>query len=55
MADAFGQMLLGGTGLEIIERDDRFLDAVKMVYFAPVSRVACGGASRTPLGARPGA
>ena len=37
MADAFGQMLLGGTGLEIIERDDGFLDAVKMVYFAPVA------------------
>ena len=37
MADALGQMLLGGTGLEIIERDDGFLDAVKMVYFAPVA------------------
>src|SRR5437764_15405506 len=37
MADAFGQMLLGGTGLEIIERDDGFLDAGKMAYFAPVA------------------
>src|SRR2546423_12118464 len=30
-------MLVGGTGLEIIERDDGFLDAVKMAYFAPVA------------------
>ena len=37
MADAFGQMLLDGTGPEIIERDDGFLDALKMVYFAPVA------------------
>ena len=38
MADAFGQMLLDGTGPEIIERDDGFLDAMKMVYFAPVAQ-----------------
>jgi SAM-dependent methyltransferase len=38
VADAFGQMLLGGTGPEIIERDDGFLDAVQMAYFAPVAR-----------------
>lgn len=37
MADAFGQMLLGGTGPEIIERDDGFIDAMKMAYFAPVA------------------
>jgi SAM-dependent methyltransferase len=37
MADAFGQMLLDGTGLEIIERDDGYLDAVKPVYFRPVA------------------
>lgn len=37
MADAFGQMLLDGTGLEIIERDDGYLDAVKPVYFTPVA------------------
>ena len=38
MADAFGQMLLDGTGPEIIERDDGFLNAARMVYFAPVSQ-----------------
>jgi SAM-dependent methyltransferase len=38
MADAFGKMLLDGTGPEIIERDDGFLDAVKPVYFEPVAR-----------------
>jgi SAM-dependent methyltransferase len=38
MVDAFGQMLLGGTSLEIIERDDGFLDAVKPVYFTSVGR-----------------
>lgn len=38
MADAFGQMLLGGTGPEIVERDDGFLDAAKIGYFAPVGR-----------------
>lgn len=38
MADAFGQMLLDGAGPEIIERDDGFLDAAKLVYFAPVAR-----------------
>ena len=38
MADAFGEMLLGGTGPEIIERDDGFLDAAKIGYFAPVAQ-----------------
>ena len=38
VADAFGQMLLDGTGPEIIERDDGFVDAAKMVYFAPVAQ-----------------
>jgi SAM-dependent methyltransferase len=38
MADALGQMLLDGTGPEIIERDDGFLNASKMVYFAPVAQ-----------------
>lgn len=38
MADAFGQMLLDGAGPEIIERDDGFLNASKMVYFAPVAQ-----------------
>jgi SAM-dependent methyltransferase len=37
MADAFGQMLLDGTGPEIIEREDGFLDAAKIGYFAPVA------------------
>jgi SAM-dependent methyltransferase len=38
VADAFGVMLLGGTGPEIIERDDGFLDPVEMNYFAPVAQ-----------------
>ena len=38
VADAFGQMLLDGTGPEIIERDDGFVDAAKMVYFAPAAQ-----------------
>lgn len=38
MADAFGKMLLDGAGTEIIERDDRFLDTAKLVYFAPVTQ-----------------
>jgi SAM-dependent methyltransferase len=38
MADAFGQMLLDGTGPEIIERDDGFLGAAELAYFAPVTR-----------------
>jgi SAM-dependent methyltransferase len=38
VADAFGEMLLGGTGPEIIERDDGFLDPVEMNYFAPVAQ-----------------
>lgn len=38
MADAFGQMLLDGTGPEIIERDDGYVEAAKLVYFAPVAR-----------------
>lgn len=37
MSDAFGEMLLGGAGLEIVERDDGFLDAVTLAYFAPVA------------------
>jgi SAM-dependent methyltransferase len=36
--DAFGQMLLDGTRPEIIERDDAFIDAAQMSYFAPVAR-----------------
>lgn len=31
-------MLLDGTGPEIIERDDGFVDAAKMAYFAPAAR-----------------
>lgn len=38
MADAFGQMLLAGTGPEIIERDDGFIDAATIRYFAPVAQ-----------------
>src|SRR5689334_15474127 len=38
MADAFGQMLLDGKGPEIIERDDGFLDAAMIGYFAPVAQ-----------------
>ena len=38
VADAFGQMLLDGSGPEIIERDDGFLEAAKIGYFAPVAR-----------------
>ena len=38
VADAFGQMLLDGTGPEIIERDDGFVAAAKMVYFAPAAQ-----------------
>lgn len=38
MADAFGQMLLDGRGPEIVERDDGFLDSVRMSYFAPVTK-----------------
>ena len=55
MADAFGQMLLDGTGPEIIERDDGFVDAAKIGYFAPVARWPAVEASRAPLGAREGA
>ena len=32
MADAFGQMLLDGTGPELIERDHGFVDAAKIGY-----------------------
>lgn len=42
MTDAFGQMLLDGTGLEVIERDDGFLDVHKTFYFAPVTRWPAG-------------
>jgi SAM-dependent methyltransferase len=38
VADAFGQMLVDGTGQEIIERDDGFINASTMGYFAPVAR-----------------
>jgi SAM-dependent methyltransferase len=38
VADAFGQMLLDGTGPEIIERDDGFVDAATMAYFLPAPR-----------------
>jgi SAM-dependent methyltransferase len=38
VADAFGRMLLDGSGSEIIERDDGFLEAAKIGYFAPVAR-----------------
>ena len=38
MADAFGRMLRDGTGPEIIERDDGFVEAAKIGYFAPVAR-----------------
>jgi SAM-dependent methyltransferase len=36
VADAFGRMLLDGIGPEIVERDDGFIDASRMGYFAPV-------------------
>lgn len=42
MADAFGQMLLDEAGLEVIERDDGFLDAHKTFYFEPVTRWPAG-------------
>lgn len=38
MDDAFGAMLLAEAGHEIIERDDGFVEAGKMGYFAPVRR-----------------
>jgi SAM-dependent methyltransferase len=38
VADAFGQMLRDGRGPEIIERDDGFLEAAKIGYFAPVAQ-----------------
>ena len=38
VADAFGQMLIDGTGPEIVERDDGFVDATGLIYFAPVAR-----------------
>jgi SAM-dependent methyltransferase len=38
IVDAFGQMLLDGTGPEIVERDDGFIDAAMLNYFAPVAR-----------------
>ena len=60
MADAFGQMLLDGTGPEIIERDDGFVDAAKIGYFAPVARwpaverraLRCAGGCLMPVWAR---
>lgn len=42
MADAFGQMLLDGAGMEVIERDDGFLDVHKTFYFAPVAQWPAG-------------
>ncbi len=38
MADAFGAALLDAAAHEIIERDDGYLDAARMDYFAPVRR-----------------
>jgi SAM-dependent methyltransferase len=38
VADAFGQMLLDGADSEIIERDDGFIEAATLAYFAPVQR-----------------
>jgi SAM-dependent methyltransferase len=38
--DAFGQMLLDGSDAEIVERDDRFISASMLNYFAPVRRWA---------------
>jgi SAM-dependent methyltransferase len=38
--DAFGQMLLDGTGSEIVERDDGFISAAMLDYLAPVHRWA---------------
>ena len=38
--DAFGQMLLDGTDAEIVERDDGFIAASMLNYFAPVRRWA---------------
>jgi SAM-dependent methyltransferase len=38
--DAFGQMLLDGSDVELVERDDRFISASMLNYFAPVRRWA---------------
>jgi SAM-dependent methyltransferase len=38
--DAFGQMLLDGSDAELVERDDRFISASMLNYFAPVRRWA---------------
>jgi SAM-dependent methyltransferase len=38
MADAFGEMLLAGAHTEIVERDDGFIQASTLSYFAPVRR-----------------
>jgi SAM-dependent methyltransferase len=38
MADAFGQMLVDGADAEIVERDDGFIEAARLGYFAPVRR-----------------
>jgi len=36
--DAFGQMLLDGSHSELVERNDRFISASTLNYFAPVRR-----------------
>jgi SAM-dependent methyltransferase len=38
MVDAFGQMLLDRAGSEIVERDDGFVSAATLAYFAPLRR-----------------
>jgi SAM-dependent methyltransferase len=38
MADAFGQMLVDRADAEIVERDDGFVEIVRLGYFAPVRR-----------------
>jgi SAM-dependent methyltransferase len=38
VADAFGEMLLAGADAEIVERDDGFIAASMLNYFAPVRR-----------------
>jgi SAM-dependent methyltransferase len=40
VADAFGQMLVDGADAEIVERDDGYIETVRLGYFAPVRRWA---------------
>jgi SAM-dependent methyltransferase len=40
MVDAFGEMLRAGTDVEIVERDDGFIQGAMLSYFAPVRRWA---------------